>query len=103
MKTKKIIAVRDIVADTTPFIGMGSNEAQFVRDTLPIIINSMRLPLKDIQFQYVGEYDDETGTITPAAQMKVIPQDIYKYEPETEAEKLDEKTETKLKNTIEKA
>lgn len=97
---KKIIAIRDIVADTTPFIGMGTNEAQFVRDTMGIIANSLNLPMKDIQYQYCADYDDKTGTVTALPQIKVIPNDIYKWKAESEAEPLDEKTKNQLKANI---
>lgn len=98
---KKLIAIRDIVADTTPFIGLANNEAQFVRDNLPLLMR-MGLPTKDVQFQYIADYDDKTGEVKALPMLKVIPQDIYKREPEAKADKLDETTEKKLSGALNK-
>lgn len=78
---KMVIAIRDIVANNTPMIGLANNEAQFVRDNTPIIMR-MGMPLEDIQFQMIGTYDDESGLIEGAKQIKVIPKDIYKFKAE---------------------
>lgn len=78
---KMMIAVRDIVANNTPMLGLANNEAQFVRDNTQIIMR-MGMPLEDIQFQLVGTYDDETGLVEAMPQIKVIPKDIYKWKAE---------------------
>lgn len=80
---KLVIAIRDIVANNTPMIGLAVNEAQFVRDNTPLIMR-MGLPMEDIQYQEIGEYDDETGILTGLPQIKVIPKDIYKFKAEME-------------------
>lgn len=50
----------------------------------------------------MADYDDKTGEVKALPMLKVIPQDIYKREPEAKADKLDETTEKKLSGALNK-
>lgn len=95
-----LIGVRDLIRGEFVLFAHAKNEAQFVRDTLPVVVRDMRIPLKDVQFVLIGSVDLETGTLSPLPH-KIIPNDIYNWKAENEADPIPEDTLKKLKSTVE--
>lgn len=94
-----VIGVRDLVRGEFVLIAHARNEAIFVRDTLPVCVRDLRIPLKDVQFVHLGSFDPETGEIL-ACPHKVIPQDVYQWKAESEAEKLTDEQKASLNQVI---
>lgn len=80
-----VVAVRDLVRGEVVLIAHALNPAVFVRDTLPVCVRDLHIPLKDIQFVHIADLDVTTGEISPVAH-EIIPTDIYKWKPENEAD-----------------
>lgn len=94
-----LIGVRDLIRGEFVLFAHAKNEAQFVRDTLPVVVRDLRIPLKDVQFVLVGSVDIESGVVSPHPH-KVIPNDVYKWKAESEADPLPAETVEKIKSSL---
>lgn len=99
MHKSLVIAVRDLIRGEVVLIAHAINEAQFVRDTLPVVVRDMHIPIKDVQFVQIGEITLETGELSPVSH-RVIPNDVYKWNTEPAASPVPETEKQSIKEVM---
>lgn len=79
--------MKDAIRQEFTLVFTAKFEAEGVRNMLPVM--AKQIPLQDLQFFKLGEIDKESGKLE-AIEPVEIPKDIYKWNFEKEAEKVEQ-------------